>query len=135
MELGNIFELILLFCHVPSELSGEPEIPVWGLMPRVPVICHPAVPTNLFIFGGPFCFGQLVLGWGILWRDKVNKGSDRFPHQQPQIPQPHVFWLYLLVSFPVLVGCLPFGDPDNASPLPFQVPTHHLIESRFLPCF
>ena len=32
-------------------------------------------------------------------------------------------------------GCLLFGDPDNASPLPFQVPIQHLIESRFLPCF
>ena len=30
MELRNIFELILPFCHVPSELPGEPETPMWG---------------------------------------------------------------------------------------------------------
>ena len=30
MELRNIFELILPFCHVPSRLPGEPETPVWG---------------------------------------------------------------------------------------------------------
>ena len=50
MELGNIFELMFPFCHVPSELPGEPETPVWGLMPRVPVTCHPSVPTNFFHF-------------------------------------------------------------------------------------
>ena len=50
MELRNIFELILPFCHVSSELSGEPEIPVWGLMPQVPVTCHPAAPSNVFSF-------------------------------------------------------------------------------------
>ena len=71
MELRNIFELILPFCHVSSELSGEPEIPVWGLMPQVPVTCHPAAPSNVFfIFGGPFCFSQLVLGRGILWESQ-----------------------------------------------------------------
>ena len=37
MELRNIFQLILPFCHVPSELPGEPELPVWGLIPWVPV--------------------------------------------------------------------------------------------------
>ena len=30
MELRNIFELILPFCHVPSGLPSEPETPVWG---------------------------------------------------------------------------------------------------------
>ena len=64
MELGNISELILLFCHVLSELSGEPEIPVWGLMPRVPVICHLAVPTNLLHFWWPFLFQPAGLGLG-----------------------------------------------------------------------
>ena len=36
-ELRNILKLIFSFCHVPSELPGEPEIPVWGLMPWVQV--------------------------------------------------------------------------------------------------
>ena len=49
MELRNIFELILPFCHVPSELPGEPELSVWGLIPR-----HLIVPTNLFHFWRPF---------------------------------------------------------------------------------
>ena len=54
MELRNIFKLIFPFFHVPSELPGEPETPVWGLMPQEPVTCHLAVPTNLFHFGWPF---------------------------------------------------------------------------------
>ena len=64
MELRNIFELILPFCHVPSGLPGEPETPVWGLMPRVPVICHLAVPTNLLHFWWPFLFQPAGLGPG-----------------------------------------------------------------------
>ena len=32
-------------------------------------------------------------------------------------------------------GCLLFGDPDNASMQPFQVPIQQIIDSRFFPCF
>ena len=78
MELGNIFELMFPFCHVPSELPGEPETPVWGLMPRVPVTCHLSVPTNLFHFLWPFL---LQPRWGILWE---SQGSDRSPISSPR---------------------------------------------------
>ena len=66
MELGNIFELMFPFCHVPSELPGEPETPVWGLMPQEPVTCHPAVPTNLFHFGWPFLLQPAGLRLGYI---------------------------------------------------------------------
>ena len=64
MELRNIFELIFPFCHVPSELPGEPEIPVWGLMPQVQVTCHLAIPTNLFHFWWLFLLQPAGLGPG-----------------------------------------------------------------------
>ena len=64
MELRNIFELILPFCHVPSELTGKPELPAWGLIPCVPVTCHPTVTTNLFHFWWPFLIQPAGLGPG-----------------------------------------------------------------------
>ena len=64
MELRNFFKLTLPFCHVSSELSGEPEIPVWELKPRVPVTCHLAVPTNVFHFWWPFLLQPAGLGLG-----------------------------------------------------------------------
>ena len=135
MELGNIFELILLFCHVPSELSGEPEIPVWGLIPQVPVVCHPAVPTNLFHFWWPFLLQPAGLGLGYtVGESKLTKVLINPPPAAPN-SSAACFVALSASPFPHVVGCLPFGDPNNTSPLPFQVPIQHLIESRFLPCF
>ena len=88
-----------------------------------------------------FLLQPAVPGLGYTVGELVNSGISEStkvlidPHQQPQIAQPRVLWFYLLVGFLVLVGCLPFGDPNSASLLPFQVPIQHLIESRFLSCF
>ena len=73
MEL-NIFKLILPFCHVPSGLPGEPETPVWGLMPQVPVTCNPAVFTNLFHFWWLFLLHSWSWARAHYGRVKVNSG-------------------------------------------------------------
>ena len=69
MELRNIFKLIFPFFHVPIELPGEPETPVWGLMPQEPVTRHPAVPTNLCHFGWPFVLQPAGLRPGYIVRE------------------------------------------------------------------
>ena len=78
VELRNIFKLILPFCHIPRELPGVPKMPVWGLMPWVPVTCHPAVPTNLFHFWWLFLLQPAGLGMedtvGHCGTVKVNSG-------------------------------------------------------------
>ena len=63
MELRNIFELILPFCHVPSGLVNLRH-QCGGLMPQVPVTCHLAVPTNLFHSWWPFLLQPADLGPG-----------------------------------------------------------------------
>ena len=45
-------------------LPGEPEVPVWGLMPRVQVRCYLEVPTKLFRFWWPFLIQPAGLGPG-----------------------------------------------------------------------
>ena len=64
MELRNILELILALIAWCLVLPGEPEVPVWGLMPQVQVTCHLEIPTKLFRFWWPFLIQPAGLGPG-----------------------------------------------------------------------
>ena len=81
-------------------------------------------------WAGVYC-GRVKVNSGIFESTKVLKDASPPPHKQAQISQPRVLRLYLLVGFPVFVGYLPFGDPNSASMLPFQIPIQHLSQDFF----
>lgn len=80
--------------------------------------------TNLFHFGWPFLLQPAGLRLGyIVGESKLTPGvfdSTKVLIDTQAAHSVRVLWLYLLVSFPMLVGCLPFGDLDSASLLPFS---------------